>query len=97
MIQNRVVRAGRERKQRIEILEKKPAVLKCEFNLAGVEGLAEGTPQNRKKNSAIETAGVRMPFDVEKGGKSRLSAVFQHIHPPGIFGAGGHVIGHGVE
>ena len=38
-----------------------------------------------------------MPFDVEKCGKRGLRAIFQDIHPPGIFRAGSHVIGHSIE
>src|ERR1700680_2051807 len=97
MIQNRVVGAGSDRKQGIEVLKKEAAVLKCEFNFAGIEGLAEGTSQHRQKNSAVETARVGMPFDIEEGGVGGLGAIFEDIHPPRIFGAGGHVIGNGVE
>ena len=38
-----------------------------------------------------------MPFDIEEGGEGGLGAIFEDIHPPGILGAGGHVVGNCVE
>src|SRR5580658_7652177 len=97
MVQNRVIGPGSEREERIEVLEEKPAVVKRKLDLPGVESLAEGASKHRKEDSSVETAGVRMPFDVEKRSEGGLSSIFEDIHPPGIFGACGHVIGHRIE
>jgi hypothetical protein len=39
----------------------------------------------------------RVPVDVEVSGVRRAGTVFEHVHPPGIVGAGRHVVGHDVQ
>src|SRR5262249_37517653 len=51
----------------------------------------------RQQNSAFKTPSVRLPVDVEKGSEGRLSAVFQHIHPPCVLGTSRHVVGNNVQ
>src|SRR5579871_209546 len=97
MIQDRVVRPGGKREQRLEILQEETAVLISEFDFAGVEGLTKRTAEDSQKDSAIEAAGMRMPIHIEECSECGLRTVLQNIHPPRIFGAGRHVIRNGIE
>ena len=62
-----------------------------------LERLAKRASEHGKKNLSFEYARRRPPIDVEVGCVGRFGAVFQDVHPPGIFAARRHVIRHDVE
>ena len=38
-----------------------------------------------------------MPVDIKERSVGRAGTVFKHIHPPGVFDPGGHVVGDDVQ
>src|SRR5579862_7835765 len=38
-----------------------------------------------------------MPINIEVSGVDGAWAIFEHVHPPGVLVAGGHVVGHDIE
>src|SRR5207248_6789944 len=86
-----------EREERLEILKEEPAFGKHELEVTVFEGFGKWPPEDGEQDLAVETAGRRMPVDIEVGGVGRLRSMLEHIHPPGIFAARGHMVGHNVQ
>src|ERR1700676_864211 len=62
-----------------------------------LESFAKRAAQDGKKDLAFEHPRRWMPIDVEVRCISGIRAVLEHVHPPGVFAAGRHVIRHNIQ
>ena len=68
-----------------------------DFQLAGFDHLAQRLSQNRQQYLAAQAFILRIPVDVEVGRIPALRPMPQHIHPPRVLCADGHVVRHNVD
>ena len=97
MLQNPKVGFGRDGQLGIEALDEKASLVENQFQLAVLKHLGVRVGEDRQKNFVLEHHARRVPVDIKKRSVGRAGAVFKHIHPPGIFAYGGHVIRDDVQ
>ena len=90
-----------ERQAAVVVADEQPAVVDAERQLLVAQHVAVEVAQDRQQHAVVlQEDGLAvggMPVDIEELGVLGGGAVLQHVAPPGVFGAGGHVVGHEVE
>ena len=84
-------------KQAIVVFHEEASSLEYHLKLLVLQCVRVNTAQDRKEDLVIQDSRRRVPIHVEVGRIHRSRAVFEQIHPPGIFRAGCHVIWHDIE
>jgi len=62
-----------------------------------LQDLPIGLTQDGNQHLALEHRLGRIPINVKKHCVRRARAVFQDVHPPGVIGADGHVVGNDIQ
>ena len=68
-----------------------------EADLTGLQHPPVVVGEHRQQHLVPETRLRAVPVDVEVARVAAGRPVLQHVPPPGVFRAGGHVVGHDVE
>ena len=66
-------------------------------NFIACERFGEWGAQDRQQYPVLQRGIGRLPIDVEGARMSALPAVFENVHPPGVFASHRHVIGNDID
>ncbi len=87
---------GANGKPHVVVTNEKSLIIVVEGNPLAFEHPAIHIAKNRQQNAGALKR-ISGPVNIEVGCKFGLLSVLEQIHPPGVFLAGGHVIGNNVK